>query len=504
MKIPEIAKIISQKIFRININNDIKEIGQVIKVSDGVATVYGLINVQFNELVEFSNGVNGVVFNIEEDSIGIVILDNDFSVSSKFLVKRKNHSFLIPVSSKMLGRVINVFGNPVDNKGIIPDCFFQKVDLKAPGIIERGKINEPIQTGIKAIDSLIPIGKGQRELIIGNRKTGKTSIIIDTILNQKLNNNRVNERNKIFCIYVAIGQKKSSIANVIKKLTNDNAIQYTIIIASSSSDPTPLQFYAPYVGCTIGEYFSNNGMDALIAYDDLSKHAIAYRQMSLLLRRSPGREAYPGDIFYIHSRLLERSIKFSIENGSGSLTALPVIETQESDVSAYVPTNVISITDGQIFLETDLFNQNIKPAINIGLSVSRIGSSAQINAMKKVSNTIKLYLSQFRELKSFSKFSSDLDVETKNLLIKGEMLTNMLTQPLNKPLQVEEQVIIIFTIMNNYVKYVKIDDFYEFENNLLKNIKKDKLHILEFIRKKKYLNKLLLEELNIYLKNFFL
>ena len=401
-----------------------------------------------------------------------------------------------------MGRVVDVFGNPLDNKGELKDVVYKKADVKAPGIIDRKSVHEPVQTGIKAIDSLIPIGRGQRELIIGDRQIGKTAIAIDTILNQKEINKSNNESEKLYCIYVAIGQKNSSIAKIVKKLEEAGALEYTIVVVASASDPAPLQFYAPYVGCTMGEFFRDNGMHALVIYDDLSKHAVCYRQMSLLLRRPPGREAYPGDIFYVHSRLLERAAKLSDEMGAGSLTALPIIETQAGDVSAYIPTNAISITDGQIFLETELFYKGIKPAINVGLSVSRVGSAAQINAMKKVAGTMKLDLAQYREMQAFSQFASDLDSSTRNLLERGDKLTELLKQPLYAPLQIEEQVISIFAAVKGFLKEVDLQSIGDFENKLLFQIKKDKKDLMKKIRKEKKLSEEMHNELTEYLNQF--
>jgi len=502
MKASEIVSVLKDEISNLDKKIDFEEVGQVVKVFDGIAIAFGLDNVEFNEIVKFDSGIQGIVFNIEEDNVGIVILGDDKDIKEGEIVKRTKEFFRVPTGKNLLGRVVDAFGNPLDNKGEIKDVVYKKVDVKAPGIIARKSVHEPVQTGIKAIDSLIPIGRGQRELIIGDRQVGKTAIAIDTILNQKEINKSDNESEKLYCIYVAVGQKKSSIAKIVKKLEETGALEYSIVVVASASDPTPLQFYAPYVGCTMGEFFRDNGMHSLVIYDDLSKHAIAYRQMSLLLRRPPGREAYPGDIFYVHSRLLERAAKLSDDMGSGSLTALPIIETQAGDVSAYIPTNVISITDGQIFLETELFYKGIKPAINVGLSVSRIGSSAQINAMKKVAGTMKLDLAQYREMQAFSQFSSDLDSATKNLLERGDKLTELLKQQLYSPMQVEEQVISIFAAVKGFLKEIKVDNISDFEKKLLFQIKEDKSELLDKIRKEKKFTEDINKELTEYLNKF--
>ena len=452
MSITESINVLIKKIATINNDATFVETGYVIQVYDGIANIYGLENVGYNELVKFKNGSLGVVFNIERDTINIVILGNDKTVKEGDSVKRQGKPFCIPVGMTLLGRVINIFGQHLDAKNNIQDYTLKMVDVKAPSIVRRQPVCQPMQTGIKIIDTLIPIGRGQRELIIGDRQTGKTALAIDAIINQKKTNKQCTIRDKLFCIYVAIGQKRSSVAKIIKKLEESGAMQYTTVVVAGASEPVSLQYYAPYVGCTIGEYFRDNGMNALVVYDDLSKHAIAYRQISLLLKRPPGREAYPGDIFYIHSRLLERAAHLSKHYGGGSLTALPIIETQEGDLSSYIPTNIISITDGQIFLESELFHQGIKPAVNIGLSVSRVGSAAQIKAMKQVATTIKLDLAQFREMQAFSQFTSDLDKTTKALLNKGEHLTEILKQKVNKPLLVEEQILIIFAAVNNFTQ----------------------------------------------------
>ena len=502
MKASEIVNVLKDKISYLNQEIELQEVGQVVKVFDGVAIAYGLDSVGFNEIVEFQNGTQGIVFNIEEDNVAIVTLEGDSGIYEGDVVKRTKKLFQVPVGKKLLGRIVDTFGNPLDDKGEIKDIVYKKVDIKAPGIIARKSVFEPVQTGIKAIDSLIPIGRGQRELVIGDRQTGKTSIAIDTILNQIEINKSGTESEKLYCIYVAIGQKNSSVAKIVKKLEEAGALEHTIVVVASAFDPTPLQFYAPYVGCTMGEYFRDNSMHALIIYDDLSKHAVSYREISLLLRRPPGREAYPGDIFYVHSRLLERAAKLSDEMGGGSLTALPIIETQAGDVSAYIPTNVISITDGQIFLETELFYKGIKPAINIGLSVSRVGSAAQIKAIKEVAGTIKLDLAQYREMQAFAQFASDLDSVTRNLLDRGDRLTELLKQPVHSPMQVEEQVISIFAAVNGYLKNIDVKNVSDFESRLIYQIKKDKPKLVQKIRREKDLSDEIHKELTEYLEQF--
>ena len=502
MKASEIVNVLKDKISYLNQEIELQEVGQVVKVFDGVAIAYGLDSVGFNEIVEFQNGTQGIVFNIEEDNVAIVTLEGDSGIYEGDVVKRTKKLFQVPVGKKLLGRIVDTFGNPLDDKGEIKDIVYKKVDIKAPGIIARKSVFEPVQTGIKAIDSLIPIGRGQRELVIGDRQTGKTSIAIDTILNQIEINKSGTESEKLYCIYVAIGQKNSSVAKIVKKLEEAGALEHTIVVVASASDPTPLQFYAPYVGCTMGEYFRDNSMHALIIYDDLSKHAVSYREISLLLRRPPGREAYPGDIFYVHSRLLERAAKLSDAMGGGSLTALPIIETQAGDVSAYIPTNVISITDGQIFLETELFYKGIKPAINIGLSVSRVGSAAQIKAIKEVAGTIKLDLAQYREMQAFAQFASDLDSVTRNLLDRGDRLTELLKQPVHSPMQVEEQVISIFAAVNGYLKNIDVKNVSDFESRLIYQVKKDKPKLVQKIRREKDLSDEIHKELTEYLEQF--
>src|SRR5450432_1605476 len=436
----EISAILKDQIKNFGQEAEVSEVGQVLSVGDGIARVYGLDNVQAGEMVEFENGVRGMALNLETDNVGIVIFGNDREIKEGQTVKRTGSIVDVPVGKGLLGRVVDALGNPIDGRGPIASAERRRVDVKAPGIIPRKSVHEPMATGLKAIDALIPIGRGQRELIIGDRQTGKTAIAIDTILNQKQINQGTDESAKLYCIYVAIGQKRSTVAQIVKTLEERGALDYTIVVSATASEPAPLQFLAPFAGCAMGEWFRDNGMHALIIYDDLSKQAVAYRQMSLLLRRPPGREAYPGDVFYLHSRLLERAAKLNEDNGAGSLTALPIIETQANDVSAYIPTNVISITDGQIFLETDLFYQGIRPAVNVGISVSRVGSSAQIKAMKTVAGPIKGELAQYREMAAFAKFGSDLDASTQRLLARGERLTELLKQPQYKPFAVEEQV----------------------------------------------------------------
>jgi F-type H+-transporting ATPase subunit alpha len=502
MTAAETVNILAKKIDSIDTDAELLEVGQIVKVYDGVAVVYGLEKVQYNEIVEFEDGTLGIVLNIEEDNIGVVILGYDHKVKEGGFVKRQFKTLHVPTGKGMLGRVVDAFGNPIDGKGPIKDYELKKVDIKAPGIITRKSVHEPMQTGIKMIDALIPIGRGQRELIIGDRQTGKTSIAIDAILNQKEINAECDDKQKLFCVYVAIGQKKSSVAQIIKKLEESGAMEYSVVVVAGAADPVPLQFYAPYVGCTIGEYFRDNGMHSLVVYDDLSKHAVAYRQISLLLRRPPGREAYPGDIFYVHSRLLERAAKLSDELGGGSLTALPIIETQEGDVSAYIPTNVISITDGQIFVESELFYQGIKPAVNVGLSVSRVGSAAQVKAMKQVAGTVKLDLAQFREMQAFSQFASDLDEATKKQLDKGQRITEIMKQQVNKPMRVEEQILIIFAAVNDLTHTLPLNKIAEFEDSLIRHVKRDKPKLLKQIRDKLVLSAELEKEITDYINGF--
>ncbi len=483
----EISQILKDEITNFSDNAEISEIGTVLTVGDGIARVYGLDNVQAGEMVDFPGNIKGMALNLEEDNVGVVIFGDDRSIKEGDVVKRTGNIVEVKVGKGLLGRVVDGLGNPIDGKGELKNVKNKRVEVKAPGIIPRASVNEPMQTGIKAIDSLIPIGRGQRELIIGDRQTGKTSVIVDTILNQRQINQDKEETEKLFCIYVSIGQKRSTVAQIVKTLEDYDALDYSIVVAATASDPAPLQFLAPYTGCAMGEYFRDNGMHAVIFYDDLSKQAVAYRQMSLLLRRPPGREAYPGDVFYVHSRLLERAAKMSEKKGGGSLTALPVIETQAGDVSAYIPTNVISITDGQIFLETELFFKGIRPAVNVGLSVSRVGSAAQIKAMKQVSGSIKLDLAQFREMEAFSQFASDLDQSTRKLLDRGRRLTEILKQPQYTPLKVEEQVVVIFAGVNGYLDNIEINEVTKFEKDLLSEINTNGKKILDSIRNEKKL-----------------
>ena len=481
----EISAILKKQIKDFGKEAQVSEIGQVLSVGDGIARAYGLDNVQAGEMVEFGNGMKGMALNLETDNVGIVIFGSDREIREGDTVKRTGAIVEVPVGKELLGRVVDALGNPIDGKGPIGAKQFKRVDVKAPGIIPRKSVNEPMSTGLKAIDALIPIGRGQRELVIGDRQTGKTAIILDTILNQKPIHIAGPEKDKLYCVYVACGQKRSTVAQFVKVLEDNGALEYSIIIAATASDPAPLQYLAPFTGCTMGEYFRDNGMHALIAYDDLSKQAVAYRQMSLLLRRPPGREAYPGDVFYLHSRLLERAAKMNDTLGGGSLTALPVIETQANDVSAYIPTNVISITDGQIFLETDLFFQGIRPAVNVGISVSRVGSSAQIKAMKTASGPIKGELAQYREMAAFAKFGSDLDVTTQRQLARGERLTELLKQPQYSPLAVEEQVAVIYAGTRGYLDGISVNQVRRFESELLAHLHGKHQGLLDKIRTEK-------------------
>ncbi len=479
----EVTKLLKEQIKNFGEKAEVSEIGKVLSVGDGIARVYGLDNVQAGEMVEFDDGSKGMALNLENDNVGVVIFGDDRKIKEGDTVKRTNSIVDVPVGKELLGRVVDGLGIPIDGKGNLSTKVQRKrVEVKAPGIIPRQSVNEPMQTGLKAIDSLIPIGRGQRELIIGDRQTGKTAVAIDTIINQKEINNSDDEKKKLYCVYVAIGQKRSTVAQIVKTLEDAGAMKYTTVVSATASDAAPLQFLAPYTGCTIGEYFRDNGMHALIIYDDLSKQAVAYRQMSLLLRRPPGREAYPGDVFYLHSRLLERAAKLSNTKGGGSLTALPIIETQAGDVSAYIPTNVISITDGQIFLETELFNQGIRPAVNVGLSVSRVGSAAQIKAMKKVAGSIKLELAQYREMAAFAQFGSDLDASTQQLLNRGSKLTELLKQDQYSPLTVAEQVVSVFTGVRGYLDDVDLNKIKSFEKDIIEKIKSEKSEILENIQ----------------------
>jgi len=479
----EITKILKEQIKNFGEKAEVSEIGKVLSVGDGIARVFGLDNVQAGEMVEFEDGSKGMALNLESDNVGIVVFGDDRKIKEGSTVKRTGSIVDAPVGKELLGRVLDGLGNPIDGKGNLSEKIVRKrVEVKAPGIIPRQSVSEPMQTGLKAIDTLIPIGRGQRELIIGDRQTGKTAVAIDAIINQKTINESDEEKKKLYCIYVAIGQKRSTVAQIVKTLEDAGAMKYTTVVAATASDAAPLQFLAPYTGCTIGEFFRDNGMHALIIYDDLSKQAVAYRQMSLLLRRPPGREAYPGDVFYLHSRLLERAAKLSDINGGGSLTALPIIETQAGDVSAYIPTNVISITDGQIFLETQLFNQGIRPAVNVGLSVSRVGSAAQTKAMKKVAGSIKLELAQYREMAAFAQFGSDLDASTQKLLNRGSKLTELLKQNQYSPLTVAEQVISVFTGVRGYLDDVELNQIKSFEKDILEKIKNEKNEILSTIQ----------------------
>ena len=483
----EISSILKDQIKNFGKEAEVSEIGQVLSVGDGIARVYGLDKVQAGELVEFPGGIRGMALNLEVDNVGCVIFGDDRSIKEGDTVKRTGAIVDTPVGKGLLGRVVDALGNPIDGKGPIKFEKRSRVDVKAPGIIPRKSVHEPVQTGLKAIDALIPIGRGQRELIIGDRQTGKTAVALDTFLNQKSINAGTDEKAKLYCVYVAIGQKRSTVAQFVKQLEERGALEYSIIVAATASDPAPMQFLAPFTGCAMGEFFRDNGMHAVIVYDDLSKQAVAYRQMSLLLRRPPGREAYPGDVFYLHSRLLERAAKLNKDNGSGSLTALPIIETQANDVSAYIPTNVISITDGQIFLETNLFYQGIRPAVNVGLSVSRVGSSAQIKAMKQVAGKIKGELAQYREMAAFAQFGSDLDAATQKMLARGARLTELLKQPQFSPLKVEEQVVVIYAGTNGYLDAIPVTAVGKFENELLRTLRDKGKDILDGIRDKKEL-----------------
>jgi F-type H+/Na+-transporting ATPase subunit alpha len=478
----EISAILKEKIKNFGEAAEVSEVGQVLSVGDGIARVYGLDNVQAGEMVEFENGVRGMALNLEVDNVGIVIFGSDREIMEGQTVKRTRAIVDVPVGKALLGRVVDALGNPIDGRGPVKTKDRRRVDVKAPGIIPRRSVHEPMQTGLKAIDALIPIGRGQRELIIGDRQTGKTAVALDTILNQKTINASGDEKLKLYCVYVAVGQKRSTVAQFVRVLEENGALDYSIVVAATASDPAPMQFLAPFSGCAMGEYFRDNGMHALMVYDDLSKHAVAYRQMSLLLRRPPGREAYPGDVFYLHSRLLERAAKLNDEHKGGSLTALPVIETQANDVSAYIPTNVISITDGQIFLETDLFYQGVRPAVNVGISVSRVGSAAQVKAMKQVAGRIKGELAQYREMAAFAQFGSDLDAATQRLLNRGARLTELLKQAQFSPMKVEEQVCVIFAGTSGYLDKIPIDRVRAFEDGLLAYLRANHGDMLETIR----------------------
>ena len=478
----EISKVIKDQIASFGNEAQVNEVGSVLSVGDGIARIHGLDNVQAGEMVEFSNGVQGMALNLEADNVGVVIFGSDSEIKEGDSVKRTGTIVDVPVGKGLLGRVVDGLGNPIDGKGPIEYTERMRVEKKAPGIIPRQSVNEPVQTGLKAIDALVPVGRGQRELIIGDRQTGKTAVAIDTFINQKNVNNSDDEGKKLYCIYVAIGQKRSTVAQIVRQLEENGAMEYTIVVAATASEPAPLQYLAPYTGVTMGEFFRDNGMHALIVYDDLSKQAVAYRQMSLLLRRPPGREAYPGDVFYLHSRLLERAAKMNDSQGGGSLTALPIIETQAGDVSAYIPTNVISITDGQIFLETGLFFQGIRPAINVGLSVSRVGSAAQTKAMKKVSGSIKLELAQYREMAAFAQFGSDLDASTQKLLNRGSRLTELLKQAQFSPLPFEEQTVSIFAGTNGYLDDIPVDRVTQYEAAMLAHMRSEHADVLKTIR----------------------
>jgi F-type H+-transporting ATPase subunit alpha len=499
----EISEILKQQIQGFDAEANVAEVGTVLTVGDGIARVYGLQNVMAGELVEFPGaGIKGMALNLETDNVGVVIFGDDKGVKEGDTVSRTGEIVDVPVGKGLLGRVVDGLGNPIDGKGPIVATERKRVEVKAPGIIPRKSVHEPMQTGIKAIDALIPIGRGQRELVIGDRQTGKTAVIMDTIINQKGVNASGDESKKLYCIYVAVGQKRSTVAQLVKTLEENGAMEYSIVVAATASDPAPMQFLAPYTGCTMGEFFRDNGMHAVIFYDDLSKQAVAYRQMSLLLRRPPGREAYPGDVFYLHSRLLERAAKMNDDFGAGSLTALPVIETQAGDVSAYIPTNVISITDGQIFLETELFYKGIRPAVNVGISVSRVGSAAQIKAMKQVAGRIKLELAQYREMAAFAQFASDLDASTQALLARGARLTELLKQPQYKPVPVEEQVIAIFAGTRGYLDRIPVGQVGEFERRLLSEIKASQPGIIEAVRNDREIKKETEDKLVAFLDSF--
>ncbi|MCG8355246.1 MAG: F0F1 ATP synthase subunit alpha [Kiloniellales bacterium] len=498
----EISAILKDQIANFGTEAEVAEVGQVLSVGDGIARVYGLDNVQAGEMVEFPGAIKGMALNLEEDNVGVVIFGDDRGIKEGDTVKRTGAIVDVPVGPGLLGRVVDGLGNPIDGKGPIDSTQRNRVEVKAPGIIPRKSVHEPMQTGLKAIDSLIPIGRGQRELIIGDRQTGKTAVIIDTIINQKSVNDTGDESKKLYCVYVAIGQKRSSVAKFVKTLEDHGALDYSIVVSATASEPAPLQFLAPYSGCTMGEYFRDNGMHAVMIYDDLSKQAVSYRQMSLLLRRPPGREAFPGDVFYLHSRLLERAAKMNADNGAGSLTALPVIETQAGDVSAYIPTNVISITDGQIFLETDLFYKGVRPALNVGLSVSRVGSAAQIKAMKQVAGRIKLELAQFREMEAFAQFASDLDAATQRLLARGARLTEILKQPQYTPLPVEEQVVVIYAGVRGYLDALELTKVTDFEQKLLASIRSDGKDILQTLRDEQEISDATEQKLKDFMDNF--
>jgi len=499
----EVTKILKEQIKKFGNKAEVTEVGQVLSVGDGIARIYGLDNVQAGEMVEFSDGSKGMALNLESENVGVVIFGDDRAIKEGDTVKRTGAIVDTPVGKELLGRVVDGLGNPIDGKGALDKGIKRsRVEVKAPGIIPRQSVNQPMQTGLKALDTLIPIGRGQRELIIGDRQTGKTAIAIDTIINQKEINKSGEEKNKLYCVYVAIGQKRSTVAQIVKTLEDAGAMEYTTIVSATASDPAPLQFLAPYTGCSMGEYFRDNGMHALIIYDDLSKHAVAYRQMSLLLRRPPGREAYPGDVFYLHSRLLERAAKLNDDQGGGSLTALPIIETQAGDVSAYIPTNVISITDGQIFLETELFNQGIRPAVNVGLSVSRVGSAAQTKAMKKVAGSIKLELAQYREMAAFAQFGSDLDVTTQKLLNRGSKLTELLKQDQYSPMTVAQQVIAVFSGVRGFLDKMELSEIKSFEKQVYEEIKSSNQEIIDSINNTGKLEEKIEKKLTLIIEQF--
>jgi F-type H+-transporting ATPase subunit alpha len=499
----EISAILKDQIENFGTEAEVAEVGQVLTVGDGIARVHGLDKVQAGEMVEFPGGIRGMTLNLEEDNVGIVIFGDDRTIREGDTVKRTGEIVDVPVGKELLGRVVDGLGEPIDGKGPLNAKQRSLIEVKAPGIIPRKSVHEPMQTGIKAIDTLIPVGRGQRELIIGDRQTGKTAIIIDTIISQKkINDAATDDSEKLFCIYVSIGQKRSSVAQFVKLLEEHGAMEYSIVVAATASEPAPLLFLAPYTGCAMGEYFRDNSQHAVIFYDDLTKQAIAYRQMSLLLRRPPGREAYPGDVFYLHSRLLERSAKMNDEHGNGSLTAMPVIETQANDVSAYIPTNVISITDGQIFLETDLFYKGIRPAVNVGLSVSRVGSAAQVKAMKQVAGSIKLELAQYREMEAFSQFASDLDASTQRSLARGARLTELLKQGQFSPYAMEEQVVAIYSGVNGFVDGIPVNDIVRFEAALMEAIRDKGQDILIAIRTEQEISDTTAEKLNTFINDF--
>ena len=504
----EISTILKDQIENFGVDAEISEVGKVLSVGDGIARVYGLDQIQAGEMVEFPGGIAGMALNLERDNVGVVIFGSDKTIKEGDTVKRTGSIVDVPIGKGLLGRVVDALGNPIDGKGPLKNVKRSRVETKAPGIMPRESVSEPMQTGLKAIDSLIPVGRGQRELIIGDRQTGKTAIAIDTFLNQKVTNDKAgnDDTKKLFCIYVAVGQKRSTVAQIVKTLEERGALEYSIVVAATASDPAPMQFLAPYSAAAMGEFFRDNGMHAVVVYDDLSKQAVAYRQMSLLLRRPPGREAYPGDVFYLHSRLLERAAKLNGDNGSGSLTALPIIETQGGDVSAFIPTNVISITDGQIFLETELFYKGIRPAVNVGLSVSRVGSAAQIKAMKQVAGTIKLDLAQYREMAAFAQFASDMDASTRQLLSRGERLTELLKQAQYSPMEVEEQVAVIFAGVKGYLDKIPTSKIGEFEKALLQKLNSKGSKVLDSIRKDKSISddtdKALKDVLDQLVKNY--